>query len=110
VANFLPTKDCTAAMGYCMTIDYDTRVSVSPQPPQDGRWVIFVPASYKNMTSGEAQLANWLRPAYSLVRPESGIVFSAKVYRTRKPHDGLRKTQAAKGVFLPALATATARR
>ena len=39
-----------------MAIDYDTRVSVSPQPPQDGRWAIFVPASYKNMTLGEAQL------------------------------------------------------
>jgi hypothetical protein len=31
-------------------------VGVSPQPPQDGRWAIFVPASYKNMTSGEAEL------------------------------------------------------
>jgi hypothetical protein len=56
VANYPPTTDCTAAMGYFMTIDYDTRVSVSPQPPQDGRWAIFVPASYKNMTLGEAQL------------------------------------------------------
>jgi hypothetical protein len=40
-----------------MTTDYDTRVSVSPQPPQDGRWAIFVPASYKNMALGEAQLS-----------------------------------------------------
>jgi hypothetical protein len=56
VANCPPTKDCTAAMGYCMTTDYDTRVSVSPQPTQDGRWAIFVPASYKNMTLGEAEL------------------------------------------------------
>jgi hypothetical protein len=57
VANSPPTKDCTAAMGYCMAIDHDTRVGMSPQgPPQDGRWAIFVPASYKNMTSGEAQL------------------------------------------------------
>jgi hypothetical protein len=50
VANSPPTKDCTAAMGYCMTTDHDTRVSMSPHPPQDGRWAIFVPASYKNMT------------------------------------------------------------
>jgi hypothetical protein len=57
VANSPPTKDCTAAMmGYCMAIDHDTRVSMSPQPPQDGRWVIFAPASYKNMTLGEAEL------------------------------------------------------
>jgi hypothetical protein len=56
VANSPPTKDCTAAMGYFMASDHDTRVSVSPQPPQDGRWAIFVPASYKNMTLGEAQL------------------------------------------------------
>jgi hypothetical protein len=39
-----------------MTIDYDTRASVSPQPPQDGRWAIFVPAGYKKMTLGEAEL------------------------------------------------------
>jgi hypothetical protein len=39
-----------------MAIDHDTGVSMSPQPPQDGRWAMFVPASYKNMTSGEAQL------------------------------------------------------
>jgi hypothetical protein len=39
-----------------MAIDYDTRAGVSPQPPQDGRWAIFVPASYKNMALGEAQL------------------------------------------------------
>jgi hypothetical protein len=60
VAKSPPTKDkdCTAAMGYCMAIDYDTGVSVSrPQPPQDGRWAIFVPASYKNMPLGEAQLS-----------------------------------------------------
>jgi hypothetical protein len=56
VANSPPTKDCTAAMGYCMTIDHDTGVSMSPHPPQDGRWAIFVPASYKNMALGEAEL------------------------------------------------------
>jgi hypothetical protein len=28
-ANSPPTKDCTAAMGYCMTIDHDTGVSMS---------------------------------------------------------------------------------
>ena len=56
VANSPPTKDCTAAMGYCMASDHDTRVSMSPQPPQDGRWATFVPVSYKNMTLGEAQL------------------------------------------------------
>jgi hypothetical protein len=44
-------------MGYCMAIDYDIRASVSPHPPQDGRWAIFVPASYKNMALGEAELA-----------------------------------------------------
>jgi hypothetical protein len=44
-------------MGYCMAIDHDTRASMSPQrPPQDGRWAIFAPASYKNMALGEAQL------------------------------------------------------
>ena len=37
-----------------MTTDYDTRVSVSPQPPQDGRWAIFVPA--RNMPLGDAEL------------------------------------------------------
>jgi hypothetical protein len=58
VANSPPTKDCTAAMGYCMTIDHDTRASMSPQPPQDGRWAIFVPASYKNMALGEAELSD----------------------------------------------------
>jgi hypothetical protein len=56
VANCPPNKDCTAAMGYCMASDHDTRVGMSPQPPQDGRWATFVPVSYKNMTSGEAQL------------------------------------------------------
>jgi hypothetical protein len=30
--------------------------SISSQPPQDGRWAPFVPASYKNMALGEAQL------------------------------------------------------
>jgi hypothetical protein len=44
LANPPPTKDCTAAMGCCMTSDHDTGVSMSPQPPQDGRWAIFVPA------------------------------------------------------------------
>jgi hypothetical protein len=34
----------------------DTGVGMSPQPPQDGRWATFVPASYKNMALGEAQL------------------------------------------------------
>jgi hypothetical protein len=34
----------------------DTRVSMSPQPPQDGRWAIFVPVSYKNMALGDSQL------------------------------------------------------
>jgi hypothetical protein len=58
VANSPPTKDCTAAMGYCMAIDHDTGVSMSPQPPQDGRWAIFAPASYKNMALGEAELAS----------------------------------------------------
>jgi hypothetical protein len=29
---------------------------MSPQPPQDGRWAIFVPAAYKNMALGEAEL------------------------------------------------------
>jgi hypothetical protein len=42
-----------------MTIDHDTGVSMSPQPPQDGRWAIFVPASYKNMTLhvGDSELS-----------------------------------------------------
>jgi hypothetical protein len=40
-----------------MAIDYDTRVSVSPQPPQDGRWAIFAQASFKNMALGEAELS-----------------------------------------------------
>jgi hypothetical protein len=52
-----------------MAIDYDTRVSVSPQPPQDGRWAIFVPASYKNMTLGEAQLTATLALALGLLPP-----------------------------------------
>jgi hypothetical protein len=56
VANCPPSKDCTAAMGYCMASDHDTRVSMSPQPPQDGRWATFVPASYKNMALGDPQL------------------------------------------------------
>jgi hypothetical protein len=56
LAQSAPTKDCTAAMGYCMTTHHDTGVIMSPQPPQDGRWATFVPASYKNMTLGEAQL------------------------------------------------------
>jgi hypothetical protein len=45
------------AMGYCMTTHHDTGVSMSPKPPQDGSWAIFVPASYKNMTLGEAELS-----------------------------------------------------
>jgi hypothetical protein len=63
-------KDCTAAMGYCMTTDYDTRVSVSPQPSQDGRWAIFVPASYKNMALGEAELT---RPGHSPSTNSAGV-------------------------------------
>jgi hypothetical protein len=55
VASSPPTKDCTAAMGYCMAIDYDTRASVPPQPPQDGRWAMFVPASYKNGVSSKSE-------------------------------------------------------
>jgi hypothetical protein len=64
VANCLPTKDCTAAMGYCMASDHDTRVSMSPQPPQDGRWATFAPVSYKNMALGEAQLDGTYRRAH----------------------------------------------
>ena len=56
VANCPPTKDCTAAMGYCMASDHDTRMSMSPQPPLDGRWATFVPVSYKNMALGDPQL------------------------------------------------------
>jgi hypothetical protein len=40
-----------------MTTHHDTGVIMSPQPSQDGRWATFVPASYKNMALGEAQLA-----------------------------------------------------
>ena len=65
VANCPATKDYTAAMGYCMAIDYDTRVSVPPQPAQDGRWAIFVPASYKNMALGEAQLTGSINLIYT---------------------------------------------
>jgi hypothetical protein len=57
LVNSPPTRDCTAAMGYCMTTHHDTGVIMSPQPSQDGRWATFVPASYKNMALGEAQLA-----------------------------------------------------
>jgi hypothetical protein len=39
-----------------MATHHDTGVSMSPQPPQDGRWATFVPASYKNMALGEAEL------------------------------------------------------
>jgi hypothetical protein len=39
-----------------MATDHETGVGMSPQPPQDGRWAIFVPASYKNMALGEAEL------------------------------------------------------
>jgi len=56
VANCLPTKDCTATMGYCMASDHDPRASMSPQPPQDGRWATFAPVSYKNMALGDAGL------------------------------------------------------
>jgi hypothetical protein len=71
VANSPPTKDCAqpAAMGYCMTTDHDTRVSMSPQPPQDGRWAIFAPASYKNMVLGYPELT----PAGSWPRPKKGL-------------------------------------
>jgi hypothetical protein len=62
VANCPPNKDCTVAMGYCMASDHDTRVGMSPQPPQDGRWATFVTVSYKNMALGEAQLT--AAPAY----------------------------------------------
>jgi hypothetical protein len=44
------------SMGYCMTSDHDPGVSMSPHPPQDGRWAIFVPASYKNMALGDPGL------------------------------------------------------
>jgi hypothetical protein len=44
-------------MGYCMATHHDTGVSMSPHPPQDGRWATFVPASYKNMALGEAELS-----------------------------------------------------
>jgi hypothetical protein len=42
-----------------MASDHDTWVSMSPQPPQDGRWAIFdrpVINSYKNMALGEPEL------------------------------------------------------
>jgi hypothetical protein len=39
-----------------MATDHDTGVSMSPQPPHDGRWAIFVPASYKNMALGDSEL------------------------------------------------------
>jgi hypothetical protein len=39
-----------------MATYHDTGVSMSPQPSQGGRWAIFVPASCKNMTPGEAEL------------------------------------------------------
>jgi hypothetical protein len=58
LANSPPTKDCTAAMGYCMTSDHDTAVSISPLPPQDGRWAIFAPAGYKNMALGDPGLTS----------------------------------------------------
>jgi hypothetical protein len=78
---FSPTKDCTAAMGYCMAIDYDTRVGVSPQPPQDGRRAIFVPASYKNMALGEAQLTGLrhriLRPDFLRMSRSSAVLAPA---------------------------------
>jgi hypothetical protein len=78
VANSPPTKDCTAAMmGYCMTIDHDTRVSMSPHPPQDGRWAVFVPASYKNMTLSEAQLSGSRLALYHVHVNTAGLHASA---------------------------------
>ena len=46
LAKPLTSKDCTADMGYCMATDHGTGVSMSPQPPQDGRCTTFAPASY----------------------------------------------------------------
>jgi hypothetical protein len=51
-----------------MTTDHGTGVSMSPQPPQDGRWTIFAPASYKNMAFGEAQLVVGVRAAGLLLK------------------------------------------
>jgi hypothetical protein len=62
LANYPPTHQrlhSAAAMGYCMASDHDIGVSMSPQPPQDSRWAIFVPASYKNMALGEPELQVW---------------------------------------------------
>jgi hypothetical protein len=55
LSNYPPTKDCTAAMGYCMASDHDIGVSMSPQPPQDGRWVIFAPASNETASASSAR-------------------------------------------------------
>jgi hypothetical protein len=41
-----------------MTTDHDTGVSMSPHPPQDSRWAIFAPASYKNRTLGDSELTD----------------------------------------------------
>ena len=51
-----------------MASDHDTRVSMSPQPPQDGRWATFVPVSYKNMTLGDPQLTEDRRAEGSKAR------------------------------------------
>jgi hypothetical protein len=56
-----------------MASDHDTRVSMSPQPPQDGRWATFVPVSYKNMTLGDPQLDEERWKAYV----NGGLVFAA---------------------------------
>jgi hypothetical protein len=60
---------------------------ISPQPPQDGRWAIFVPASYKNMTLGEAQLrgARCCRPNFFVLCASAGLVAgisASTVYRS----------------------------
>jgi hypothetical protein len=44
-------------MGYCMTTHHDTGASMSPQPPQDGRWATFAPAILEKKGRAGAQAA-----------------------------------------------------
>jgi hypothetical protein len=59
-----------------MATHHDTGVSVSPQPPHDGRWATFIPVSYKNMASGDPQLAGTALRSYYLCMAAAGVLAS----------------------------------
>jgi hypothetical protein len=68
-----------------------TRVSVSPQPPQDGRWAIFAPVSYKNMALGDAGLEGGTVPWRPTRIP--GLAVGGRAHTETTVLDQVKKSQ-----------------